>query len=133
MRGKIVMCAPGEETHPQNVDILLDRGVDNLLGGAVQAGVDDVHARVAEAAGDHFHPTIVTVESDFRQKYSNIFAHSRPPRGNARKPLRGGACRTRVFAFRMRHTAGGCHDALHRAWRALGPLLDRSPSECGHG
>ena len=40
------------DRQPDRVGVLLDRRLDDLLGGLVQPGVDDLHPRVAERAGD---------------------------------------------------------------------------------
>lgn len=37
----------------------------------MQSGVDDVHSGIAQCAGDNPHATIVTVESNFGQEYTN--------------------------------------------------------------
>src|SRR5256885_9972125 len=61
----------GEEGHVRSaqageadrVDVLLDRGLDDVLRCLPQAGVDDLHPRVAQRPGDDLRPAIVTVQS----------------------------------------------------------------------
>jgi hypothetical protein len=36
----------GEDRDPDRVGVLLDGGLDDLLGGLMQAGVDNLHARI---------------------------------------------------------------------------------------
>ena len=53
----------GEDRDADGVRVLLDRGLDDLLGRLVQPGVDDLHARVAERAGDDLRAAVVAVET----------------------------------------------------------------------
>ena len=62
----------GEDAEADNVDVLLQRGVDDHLGGLAQAGVDDFHAGIAQGAGDDFGAAIVAVEARLGNKYSNF-------------------------------------------------------------
>ena len=53
----------GQKADADNVDVLLHRRIHDFLRRPVQAGVDDVHARVAEAARDDLDSPIVSVKS----------------------------------------------------------------------
>ena len=54
---------PGQEREPDGVGVLLDHRLDDLVGGLVQAGVDDFEARVPQGPGDHLGPPVVAVEA----------------------------------------------------------------------
>ena len=53
-----------EDRDPDRVCVLLDRGLDDLLGKLVQARVDHLHAGVTERPGDHLRAAVVPVEAD---------------------------------------------------------------------
>ncbi len=55
----------GENREADAVGILLNRGLDDLLGRLKEAGVDDLHSRVAQRACDHFGAAVVPVETGF--------------------------------------------------------------------
>ena len=57
-----VMCAPESTDRPDGVGVLLDRRLDDLLRRLVQPGVDHLHARVAQGAGDDLGAAVMTVE-----------------------------------------------------------------------
>ena len=46
-----MLCAR-QKAHTEHIRVLLHGGIEDLLGGAVQPCVDDVHASVAEREGD---------------------------------------------------------------------------------
>jgi hypothetical protein len=53
----------GEDGEADAVDVLLDGGGDDHLGGLTEAGVDDLHASVAKGAGDDLCAAVVAVEA----------------------------------------------------------------------
>ncbi len=53
----------GEDGEADDVDIFLDGGGGDHLWGLAEAGVDDLHAGVAEGAGDYFGAAVVAVEA----------------------------------------------------------------------
>ena len=53
----------GEDGEADAVDVLLDGGGDDHLGGLTEAGVDDLHSGVAEGSGDDFGAAVVAVEA----------------------------------------------------------------------
>ena len=53
----------GEDRQPDGVGVLLDRRLDDLLRRLVQAGVDDLHAGVAQRPGDDLGAAVVPVEA----------------------------------------------------------------------
>jgi hypothetical protein len=55
-----------EQRQADGVDVLLQRGLRDLLGRLVQAGVDDLEAMVAQRAGDGLRATIVAIEARLR-------------------------------------------------------------------
>ena len=90
MRGTSVMCAPGEDRQPDGVGVLLDHGLDDLLGRLVQAGVDDLHAGVAQRAGDDLRAAVVPVEAGLGDDDADLAggggAHGRRGSYLARRP-----------------------------------------------
>src|SRR4051794_21247100 len=52
-----------EDQDADRVRVLLQRGLDDLLGRLVQAGVDDLHARVAQRAGDDLRTAVMPVQA----------------------------------------------------------------------
>src|SRR5438876_530909 len=63
---------PAEARQADRVDVLLDRGLDDVLRRLPQAGVDDLHAGVAQRAGDDLGPAVVAVESRFRDQDADL-------------------------------------------------------------
>ena len=63
-RGTSVMWAPEQELQAEPVGVLVGDGADDGLGRLPQAGVDDVHAGVAQGAGDDLDAAVVAVEAD---------------------------------------------------------------------
>ncbi len=63
--GDDCVVGSGEDGEADAVDVLLDGGGDDHLGGLAEAGVDDFHACVAEGAGDDFGAAVVAVEAGF--------------------------------------------------------------------
>ena len=55
----------GEDGQADDVGVLLDRGLDDLLGRLVQAGVDDLHAGIAQRPRDDLGAAIVPIEARF--------------------------------------------------------------------
>ena len=53
----------GEDGKADAVDVFLNGGRDDGLGGLAEACVDDLHAGVAEGAGDDFGSAVVAVEA----------------------------------------------------------------------
>src|SRR6266700_3184943 len=48
---------------PDDVDVFLQRGINDHFGSLAQAGVDDFHSGVAKGAGYHFCAAVMTVEA----------------------------------------------------------------------
>ena len=80
-RGTRVMCAPERIERPDGVGVLLQHGLDDLLGRLVEAGVDDLHARVAERARDDLRASVMTVEAGLGHDDANLACHGQtlPP------------------------------------------------------
>ncbi len=57
------MWAPESTDEPDGVGVLGERGRDDLLGGLVQTGVDDLHAGVPQGPGHHLRAAVVAVQS----------------------------------------------------------------------
>ena len=64
-----------EDRDPDGVGILLDRRLDDLLGGLMEAGVDHLHARVAEGAGDDLGAAVVPVETGLGDNHAYLPLH----------------------------------------------------------
>src|ERR1039458_5908335 len=58
---RIVRARKNREADDLNV--FLERGIDNHLRGLAEAGVDDFHAGIAKGAGNDLGATVVTVEA----------------------------------------------------------------------
>src|SRR3954467_11171388 len=71
---------PGEDGQADRVRVLLQRGLDDLLGSLVQPRVDDLHAGVAQCACDDLGPAVVAVEARLRDDHAN----PRPAAGRRR-------------------------------------------------
>src|SRR5262249_4954915 len=61
-----------EDRDPNRVGVLLDRGLDDLLGRLVEARVDHLHACVAQRAGDDLRAAVVPVEARLRDHDANL-------------------------------------------------------------
>ena len=61
----------GQDADADDVDVLLDRRLDDLLRRAMQAGVDDVHAGVAQRARDDLDAAVMAVEADLGDDDAN--------------------------------------------------------------
>src|SRR5262249_59290325 len=66
-----------EDGDADSVRILLDRGLDDLLRGLVQTGVDHLHPRVAERSCDDLRAAVMTVEPGLRDDNADLPAHGR--------------------------------------------------------
>ena len=55
----------GEDGEADAVDVFLDGGGDDHLGGLTEASVDNLHACVAEGAGDDLGAAVMAVEAGF--------------------------------------------------------------------
>jgi hypothetical protein len=53
----------GKDGETDDVDVFLDGGGGDHLGGLAQAGVHDFHAGVAQGAGDDFRAAVVAVQA----------------------------------------------------------------------
>jgi len=61
--GEQVIVGAGEAAEHENIHILLLCSPDDLLRCLTKSCVDHLHAGVAESAGNHFHPTVVPVQT----------------------------------------------------------------------
>ena len=61
-----------EDREADDVDIFLGSGAGDHLGGLAQAGVDDLHAGVAEGAGDDFGAAVVAIEAGLGDENANF-------------------------------------------------------------
>ncbi len=59
-----------EERQADGVGILLDHGLDHLLGRLVQSGVDDFEARIPEGSGYDLGAAVVPVETGLGHDHS---------------------------------------------------------------
>ncbi len=77
----------GQDGQADRVGVLLDRGLHDLLGRLVQAGVDDLHAGVAQRSGHHLGAAVVPVEAGLRNDDPNASTHRQNPPLLIRKSL----------------------------------------------
>ena len=62
----------GEDAQADDVDVLLQRGLGDHLRRLADAGVDDLHAGVAQRARDDLGPAVVTVEAGLGDEDANL-------------------------------------------------------------
>src|SRR5439155_591047 len=93
---------PAEARQADRVDVLLDRGLDDVLRRLPQAGVDDLHAGVAQRAGDDLGPAVVAVESRFRDQDADLL------RDRTASRMNGIVLSSDSHAFRRRSRAAVC-------------------------
>src|SRR6266568_562854 len=62
----------GEDGEPDGVHVLLDGRRHDLLRRLVQPGVDDLYAGIAQCAGHHLCPAVVTVKADLRDDHPDL-------------------------------------------------------------
>ena len=72
MRLQMGRWAPGQDGEADHVGVLLRRRGHDLLGALPEAGVDDLHARVAQGAGDDLRPPVVAVEARLGHQYPDL-------------------------------------------------------------
>ena len=60
----------GEDRDADGVRVLLDRGLDDLLGRLVETGVDDLHPGVAQRSRDDLRAAVVTVQAWLRDHHT---------------------------------------------------------------
>ena len=92
----------GQDRQPDRVGVLLDHRLDDLLGRLVQAGVDHLHAGVAQRAGDDLRAAVVPVEAGLRDDDADLLLWQT----RAWYVARAGRRRARVS--RTRATRGRC-------------------------
>jgi len=64
-----------QDAHRDDVDVLLDRGRDYLLGRLAESRVDDLHAGVPERARYDLGAAIMAVEARLRDEYPYLAFH----------------------------------------------------------
>ena len=69
------MWTPESRLTPSTSTSSWTAAVDHLLGRAVQAGVDDVHAGVAQRPRHHLDAAVVAVEADLGEKHPDRLLH----------------------------------------------------------
>ena len=107
-----VMWAPERTERPISVGVLLDGGLDDLLGRLVQARVDDLVAGVAQRPGDDLGAAVVPVESRLGHHDAD---RSRHDTHTFVETARGAALLGRGTAPEgLRRSVGTLADAAHR-------------------
>ena len=89
----------GQDRDADDVDVLLHGSVDDLLGRAMQAGVDDVHAGVAQRARDDLDAAVVAVEADLGDDHADAVDGVQ---ASSDSSVRG------CYCIQYSITAGGC-------------------------
>ena len=77
-RGEEGEVRAGEDAQADNVHVLLQRRRDNHLRRLADAGVNDLHPRVAQCPYNHFRAAIVTIEARLGDEnaYSLLLGHT---------------------------------------------------------
>src|SRR5215470_20062693 len=70
---------PRQDAHAEHVHVFLNGRGHNLIGCSVEARVDDVHAGIAERAGNDFDASIVTIEAHLCEEHTYWRGHRFPP------------------------------------------------------
>ena len=79
-----------EHRQPHRVGVLLDRGLDDLLGRLVQPGVDDLHAGVPQGSRDDLRAAVVAVQPRLGDDDPGSRAHLPTPfQRHRRRPVTG--------------------------------------------
>jgi hypothetical protein len=65
----------GQNAQPQHVRILFHDGARDHLGGLEDAGVDDLHAGIAERAGNDLRSPIMAIEPRLRHHHTQRLVH----------------------------------------------------------
>ena len=60
----------------EDVDVFLKGGEDGGAGGLPEAGVDDLHAGIAQVTDDQLGTTVVAVETDFGNQNAGRAIHA---------------------------------------------------------
>jgi hypothetical protein len=60
-----------QDGEANDLDVFLDGGVDDHLRSLSQAGVDDLHAGVAQATRNHFGSAVVAIEAGLGDQYAD--------------------------------------------------------------
>ena len=58
----------GQDADADHVDVFLGGGCGHLVGGDAHAEIDNLHAGVAESAGDDLDATVVAVQAEFGEE-----------------------------------------------------------------
>src|SRR3990170_4832344 len=67
---------PAQAREANRVDILLDRGLDDVLRRLPQSRVDDLHPRIAERAGDDLRPAVMAIQAGLRDEDAYLLRHA---------------------------------------------------------
>src|SRR5947209_16670632 len=56
------------------IDVLLDRGLDDVFRRLSKAGVNHLHARIPQGPGDDLRPPVVSIEAGLRDQYADLLS-----------------------------------------------------------
>ena len=83
----------GEDAQADDVDVLLQRGLGDHLRRLADAGVDDLHAGVAQGARDDLRAAVVAVEPGLGDEDADlVVSHSVGIIGEGSRLWKRGAC-----------------------------------------
>ena len=71
----MAICAPERIDGPNYLDIFLQRGLDDHFWRLPEAGVNDLHTRVAECPGNKLGASIVAIQPRLCDKYPDSTLH----------------------------------------------------------
>ena len=70
--GKERVVRPGHDRQPHRIDILLNGGHGDHLRRLADAGVDDLHTRVAQSPGNDLCPPVMAVQTRLGDQYADL-------------------------------------------------------------
>jgi len=74
IRGTIALCA-AQDRQSNHLHVFLERGARDHLGRLPKAGVNDLHAGVAERASNYFGAPVVAVQAGLGDKDPDGMIH----------------------------------------------------------
>src|ERR1700693_1765759 len=67
----------GKNGQADNLDIFLQRGIDDHFRGLPETGIDNFHTRIPQSARDYLRAPVVSVEAGFGDQHPDSMIHKR--------------------------------------------------------